>query len=288
MRSEQEMLDLILTFAREHEEVRAVVMNGSRVNPNAPRDPFQDYDIVYLVPDVEPFKQNLEVIGYFGEMMILQTPEDMGDPPPANEGSYAYLMQFMDGNRIDLTFCPLTDAQRCVEDTLSVVLLDKDHRFAPLPPPNDHGYFPQPPTAKQFDDCCNEFWWVSPYVAKALWRDELLHAAELRDTAVRDQLMKMLIWYFGIKTDFKKAPGKVGKYIQGWIEPELWALLERTYSDLEPEHIWDSLLTMGALFRTLAHTVAAEFGFTYPERDERNVSAYLRHLRMLPKDAPII
>ncbi len=35
MRSEREMLDLILTFARDCDDVRAVVLNGSRVNPNA-------------------------------------------------------------------------------------------------------------------------------------------------------------------------------------------------------------------------------------------------------------
>ena len=36
MRSEQEMFDLILSFAKEEERVRAVVLNGSRANPNAP------------------------------------------------------------------------------------------------------------------------------------------------------------------------------------------------------------------------------------------------------------
>ena len=81
MRSEQEMLDLILTYARDHDEVRAVVMNGSRVNPNAIKDPFQDYDVVYYVRCVEPFRRNMDVVRYFGEIMIVQTPEDMIDPP---------------------------------------------------------------------------------------------------------------------------------------------------------------------------------------------------------------
>ena len=46
MRSEQEMLDLIVGIAREDKCIRAVIMNGSRANPNAPRDFFQDFDIV--------------------------------------------------------------------------------------------------------------------------------------------------------------------------------------------------------------------------------------------------
>jgi aminoglycoside 6-adenylyltransferase len=36
MRTEREMLDLIINTARNDERVRAVIMNGSKVNPNAP------------------------------------------------------------------------------------------------------------------------------------------------------------------------------------------------------------------------------------------------------------
>jgi len=54
MRSEEEILDLILNYAHRDEDVRAVVMNGSRVNSNAKIDLFQDYDIIYFVRNVEP------------------------------------------------------------------------------------------------------------------------------------------------------------------------------------------------------------------------------------------
>ena len=54
MRSESEMFDLILGTARDDERIRAVMMNGSRANPNAPKDFFQDYHIGYFVPDAAP------------------------------------------------------------------------------------------------------------------------------------------------------------------------------------------------------------------------------------------
>ena len=97
------MLDLILDTARRDERVRAVIMNGSRVNPNAPRDRFQDFDIIYLVSDVAAVKADPSWIDCFGERMILQLPDDMVDPPPEPGFHYAYLMQFADGNRIDLS-----------------------------------------------------------------------------------------------------------------------------------------------------------------------------------------
>ena len=42
MRTEREMTALILGVAEQDARVRAVFMNGSRANPNAPRDLLQD------------------------------------------------------------------------------------------------------------------------------------------------------------------------------------------------------------------------------------------------------
>ena len=55
---------------------------------------------------------------------------------------------------------------------------------------------------------------MSVYAAKGLWRGELTYAHTMLDGYVRDQLMKMLEWYFGVKTGFKKSPGKYGKYLK--------------------------------------------------------------------------
>jgi aminoglycoside 6-adenylyltransferase len=288
MRSETEMLDLILNVAQKDEAIRAVIMNGSRVNPHAKKDPFQDFDIVYFVRDVEPYKRNRTFMKPFGELMILQTPEDMGDPPPENDGHYTYLMQFLDGNRIDLSFDSLENLNASVADSLTVVLLDKDHLVPELPPPSDRDYLPQKPTAKLFDDCCNEFWWVSVYVAKGLWRDELTYAKQTLDVYVREELMKMLVWYFGVGTGFQKSPGKLGKYLKECLAPEIWKQLESTYADWQPEHMWESLFTMGDLFRGVAKDVAKHFGFEYPEQDDKNVTNYLQRIRSLPPDSKTI
>jgi aminoglycoside 6-adenylyltransferase len=285
MRSEQEMLDLIIGTARDDERIRAVIMNGSRANPEAPRDIFQDYDIVYLATDVAPFKNNFEWIKRFGEIMILQMPEEIQDPPPSNNGAVVYLMQFTDGNRIDLGIFPLTKLHEIGRDSLSLLLLDKDGIIEPFPPPSDKDYLPKPPTAKAFSDCCNEFWWVCPYVAKGLWREEIIYAKSMCDEAVREQLMKMLTWYVGVKTRFSRTPGKLGKYFRQYLEPELWVLLQKTYAGASFDDTWDALLAMCKLFRRVALPVAEHFGFDYPHGDDERVSAHLEHVRSLPRHA---
>jgi aminoglycoside 6-adenylyltransferase len=285
MRSEREMLELIMDTARNDERIRAVIMNGSRANPNAPRDPFQDFDIVYLVTDVAPFRYNEEWIKRFGEMMIMQMPEDIQDPPPSDDGSFAYLMQFTDGNRIDLGLFPIARLNELEKDSLSLPLLDKDGLIEPFPPPSEDDYLPRPPAAKAFADCCNEFWWVCPYVAKGLWREEILYAKHILDHFVRDQLMKMITWRVGFRTGFSRNLGKFGKNLQGHLEPELWEMLQRTYSDAGYEHTWGALFTACDLFRRMALEVAEHFGFAYPHEDDAHVSAHLKHVRCLSQDA---
>jgi len=272
-------------FINRDENIRAVLLNGSRANANVPKDILQDFDIACIVGDVTPYIRNDNIPNYFGEVLIVQEPENMQDPPAENNGHYAYLMQFKDGNRIDLSFYPVEQLKSVLNDSLTVVLLDKDGIIGKIPPSSDIDYLPKEPTEKLIQDCCNEFWWVNPYVAKGLWRGELTYAKNMQDVVIREELMKMLTWYFGIKTGFKKSPGKLGKYIKGDVEPEIWSELERTYSDANYENIWGSLFIMGNLFRHIAKVVASHFGFQYPQQDDDNVSEYLRKIKNLPGDA---
>src|SRR5687767_6746485 len=143
MRTENEILELIINTAQSDDRIRAVLMNGSRANPNAPRDLFQDFDIVYLVTEAASFHRDFNWIKRFGEIMILQLPDDMQDRPPSPSEGFAYLMQFMDGNRIDLSIVPIEKFSERLQDSLTKVLLDKDNLIPPLVPPSELNYLPQ-------------------------------------------------------------------------------------------------------------------------------------------------
>ncbi|HHX65721.1 MAG TPA: aminoglycoside 6-adenylyltransferase [Chloroflexi bacterium] len=291
MRSEKEMLDLIIRTAQDDVRIRAVIMNGSRANPNAPRDIMQDFDIVYIVTDVESFREDEGWIEQFGEILIMQMPDAMDDPPPADDGSFAYLVQFAGGNRLDLTLFPLDRLDEMHRDSLSILLLDKgsildgDALIAPFPPPSEANYLPCPPSAQAYADCCNEFWWLGPYVAKGLWRRQPIYARHVLDSLMRDQLIKMLTWHAGIRTRFAVNLGGYGKYLHEHIDPDLYPLLWQTYATVDDDSSWAALYAMCRLFRTAARHVAEHFGFDYPSADDERVSAYLRHVQALPRDA---
>ncbi|HEY5466633.1 MAG TPA: aminoglycoside 6-adenylyltransferase [Clostridia bacterium] len=285
-----EMFELILETARADERVRAVVLNGSRVNPIAKKDAFQDYDVVYVVTEMDSFIRDPDWIQRFGEILILQTPDDMGEEAAlrdmaAPRDRYAWLAQFRDGNRIDLTLVPVDRREKLLQDSLRVLLLDKDGLFPPFPPSDDSSYHIQPPTEKQYDDCCNEILWVSPYAAKGLWRDEPIYTRHALEVLVRPQLMKMLAWHAGMRHGYAIAIGSYAKRLRDYLDPVLWRMLEKTWVDGEPEHTWDALFLMGNLFRRAAAEVGSALGYAYPEADHRRVTAFLRHIRRLPHGA---
>lgn len=49
MRSEQQVYNTILTFAKADKRICMVTLEGSRTNINIPADDFQDYDITFLL-----------------------------------------------------------------------------------------------------------------------------------------------------------------------------------------------------------------------------------------------
>ena len=286
MRTEKEMLDLIINTAKEDERIRAVIMNGSRVNPNVKRDCFQDYDIMYVVNDIQSFTSNHNWVHRFGEIMIVQMPEEMSLVQPDEDGKFPYLMQFMDGNRIDLTLVPVELIKKFVgQDSLSKLLLDKDNCMEGFPPASDKDYLIKKPTEKEFLDCCNEFWWCSTNVAKGLWREELSYVKGMLDGPVRDMLIVMLEWHIGMKTDFIVNAGKFGRHFEKYIEKDMWVQFKRTFSNAEYENIWESFFVMGNLFREVANEIANAYGYPYPQGDDDRVTSYLKHVKALPKDS---
>lgn len=108
MRKEQEMMNIILSIAKQDDRIRIVTIEGSRTNINIPKDEFQDYDITYFVRDMELFTSNDDWLNQFGNIIMMQKPENMELFPPEEKG-YSYLMLFDDYNKIDLTLLPLED-----------------------------------------------------------------------------------------------------------------------------------------------------------------------------------
>ena len=283
MRTKEQMMDLILGIAKNDDRVRAVYMNGSRTNPNAPADILQDYDIVYVVEETASFIADRTWPERFGEVLFMQFPDEHPDYPSDKENSYGWLMIFTDGNRLDLTVMTIARAKENVlEDSLCIILLDKDGILPAIPESSDETYRVRKPTEAQFAASCNEFWWCLNNVAKGLWRNEPTYAQDMINKVVRDELLRMLSVKVGILTDYSVSVGKSGKYLPRWLSAEEWKEYLDTYSGADITAMWKSVETMCVLFGRTARFVAEKSGYTYNEQEEAGCRLYLQKVRNLP------
>lgn len=286
MRSETQIYDLILNIAKQDERIYAVYMNGSRTNKKVPKDIFQDFDIVYVVEETGSFRKDKNWIKKFGTILYMQYPDESPDDPGDKENCYGWLMQFDDGNRIDLHVETVTYAlAHITEDKLCKILLDKKNILPVLPEAADEDYHVKKPSKEQFLAACNEFWWCSNNIAKGLWRRELLYVQDMTNFVVRKQLEKMLSWKIGIDTDFGVSVGKSAKYMVKWLEKAEWEEYLSTFFRCDTEEAWEAVMRMCTLFERTARFVGEKLSYEYNEAEGENARAFLEHVRTLPVDA---
>lgn len=169
MRTETEILNLLLQVAKTL-KVEAVALSGSRTNGQAPKDEFQDYDVIYVVENLEELISDLSWIDQFGKRMIEQEVR--------LDHRRLFLMFFEDGNRIDLTLCPKEHMKEWVDSEAGFTVLKDEKGLFEAYLPNPKRYWTAPPSEEEFTASCNEFWWVSAYVVKGICRKQVIYATD--------------------------------------------------------------------------------------------------------------
>ena len=256
MRTDTEMINLILQIA-DTLEVEAIALSGSRTNPQATKDEFQDYDVVYIVDDLEELISDLSWLDQFGNLLISQH--------NVVDHRRLYLMLFEDGNRIDLTLCPKESIQEWVDSEAGFKVLKDDKGLFDSYIPSSKRYWTAPPTEEEFAASCNEFWWVSAYVVKAIRRNQLIYATDHLYGICQQELLKVLAWQVtsdrGV-VDIGKNYKYLFQYLPAEQEKEFSALLD--LSSLEK--VSQSLFATMKLFDCEAQSLAKKMGFAYDQK----------------------
>ena len=266
MRTETEMLDVILKTA-ETLQVAAVAMSGSRTDTKAPKDEFQDYDVVYVVDDLDNLTSDLSWLDQFGKRIIEQE-VGLGQ-------RRLYLMLFEDGNRIDLTLCPKEHMKEWVDsESKFIVLEDEKGLFAPYSP-TPQRYWTSPASETDFENSCNEFWWVSAYVGKGICRNQVIYATDHLYGICQQEFLKILAWQ--VASDRGKVDiGKNYKYLFQYLPAEK----EKEFSNLldfsSIEKLSQSLLATMQLFHREAQRLAQKLGFDYDKEVAEKMIEYAK------------
>ena len=266
MRTDHEMLGLILQIAKKL-QVDAVALSGSRTNQKVQTDEFQDYDVVYVVDNLDNLTRDISWLDQFGKRIIEQE-VTLGH-------RRLYLMLFEDGNRIDLTLCPKEHIKEWVDSEADFTALnDPQGLFAPYAP-TPKRYWTAPASATDFDKSCNEFWWVSAYVVKGICRKQVIYATDHLYGICQQELLKVLAWQVASDrgaVDIGKNYKYLFQYLPTEKEKEFSSLLD--FSSIEK--ITQSLLATMSLFHREAQDLAKKMGFDYDREVAEKMIEYAK------------
>ncbi|REK92595.1 aminoglycoside 6-adenylyltransferase [Streptococcus sp. NM] len=263
-RNQEQMLRLILQVP-ENIQVEAVAMSGSRTDTKALKDEFQDYDVVYVVDDLDNLTRDLSWLDRFGKRIIEQE-VTLGH-------RRLYLMLFEDGNRIDLTLCPKEDINEWVDSEVCFTVLVDDKGLFESYSPSPQRFWIHPASETDFTKACNEFWWVSAYVVKGICRHQVIYATDHLYGICQQELLKLLAWQ--VAAD--KGTVDVGKnykclfnYMSAEKEKEFSNLLD--FSSVEK--LTHSLFATMDLFHREAQILAQKMGFDYYKKVAEKMIEY--------------
>ncbi|MEL0463746.1 aminoglycoside 6-adenylyltransferase [Streptococcus sp. k-628] len=264
MRTEPEMLDLILQTAKVL-QVDAVAMSGSRTDTTAPKDEFQDYDVVYVVDDLDNLTRDLSWLDRFGKRIIEQE--------VTLDHRRLYLMLFEDGNRIDLTLCPKDHIQEWVDSEADYTVLKDEKGLFESYTASPQRYCTNPASPIDFEKACNEFWWVSAYVVKGICRNQLIYATDHLYSICQQELLKILAW----QVASNKGTVDVGKNYK-YLFNNLPAEKEKEFSNLldfsSVEKLTKSLFVTMQLFHKEAQRLAQKLDFDYDKEVAEKMIQY--------------
>jgi aminoglycoside 6-adenylyltransferase len=286
--SEADVIERLVGWAETDPAIDALILTSSRARTDETVDALSDYDVIIAVEDAEAFARDAEWTRAYGRPVAR-----WGDEHEVH-GLTTYFrgVVYEDGVKIDWTIWPYGLVARVAEadalpEDLDVgyrVLVDKDERTSGWKPATYRAHIPSPPPAAEYGALVEEFWWSSTYVAKSLWRDELIVAKFALDHDMKlGVLRRFLEWRIELDHDWSVRPGVLGRRLKRLLPAELWSEFERTYVGPGLEENWEALFRTTALFRRVAIEIGEELGHPYPQHVDERMTAYLHAVRGLPQ-----
>jgi aminoglycoside 6-adenylyltransferase len=275
MIGESDVLHALVQWAEDDDNIRAIIVNGSRGDPGRVPDDLSDYDVAVLMRNPESVKDD-RWISRFGDIMVRwpMTPGDTGLP-----GWITQLVLFRSGLRIDFQFGSTKTGSIECAGPFHCVLVDRDQLTEAIERRDVPGTSIDPPTEDEFIDRINAFWWDIPYVAKALRRDELDYARYIMDGDTRfEKLHPLIRWKIGMEHGSSTDVGIFGRWFQRYLDDNVWARYLETFSGADSDDQWRAMFAMCRFVEELGTEIAGHYGFEYPDETGEMVTEYLQKL----------
>lgn len=250
------MLDKIIMWAKQQEQVRALILEGSLAKQQDV-DELSDLDINVWFSGEVLFGKTVEWLAEIGDVLI---ENQLQMSSPAGEIA-TQLVIFQNGVKVDFSFWPVAFLENPFPyyDKMEI-LIDKD------------GYTEQikrctqekrklPMTKIVFDKIVNEFWFELHYVAKFLKREEIWFVQSVQAGIRENYLLPLLEEHAqiaGQNTFFS------GRKIETWLDSTYLEHVPLIFAGHSLEANWRAMWEEIALFEDISHSIGVYYQFELP------------------------
>lgn len=285
MKAREEKLRSIISWSENNEDVRAVLLTSSLVNPLAPVDEFSDLDIELIFENNSKYISDKNWIHHFGNPITMIEEDEI-----SFDGRHAMKMILYD-NHVKVDFKLFSKDKFLKEVRLKElpedwdigykVLIDKQGITNEMQKPSFQVSIIKKPSEEEFQHILKDFWWDITYVAKCLARDEIFYAKFMSESIIRTEyLIPLIEWYIASKHNWKITTNKYGRLFKKYLNHEIWLKTEQTFSGSNIKDNWTALLAMADLVSEIGTELSQKLDYEYPFKLEKDIRKYLNELQM--------
>ncbi|MCI3937223.1 AadS family aminoglycoside 6-adenylyltransferase [Chryseobacterium aahli] len=284
MKIREEKLNSIIEWAERNEDVRVLLLTSSLANPLAPVDQFSDLDIEFVFEKNTGYISDKRWTLSFGNpIAMIEEDESCFDNKHAMK-----MVLYDDGVKVDFKlyskskFLKETQQKELPEDwdIGYKILVDKDGITKEMLKPTHQVSIIKKPSEKEFQSILNDFWWDTTYVVKCIARDEIFYAKFMSETIIRTEyLIPLIQWYIASEHNWNITTNKHGRLFKKYLNSEIWAKTEQTFSGSKLEDNWNALFAMAELFSEMGTKLSEKLGYKYPNKLEKDIRKYLNEVK---------
>jgi aminoglycoside 6-adenylyltransferase len=288
----EDILDRLAAWANGQEDIRAVVIVGSRARDDRPADEWSDLDVILVANEPGLYVETTQWLRAMGSVAITFT--ELTPDGVTTERRVLY-----EGG-VDVDFVPVSvdDFTNLLQDANAVVptvlkrahrfLVDKDgftERVATFldnvsDQPGDEG-----PNEEDFLNVVNDFWYHAVWVTKKLRRGEIWSALGGMNHLTWHCLLPVVEEHAAVKSGGETDTWHSGRFIEKWADPSVISKLPDALPAYGEQSIVDGLTSMMDVFHNSATELAKLHDWLYPTASELTARTLLIDWLSVP-DSP--
>lgn len=268
-----EFLDRVTRWATAEENVRSLIVVGSRARANRPADEWSDLDLVLTARRARILLDSDDWLQAIGEPWVTYVQRT-----PIGGAMLERRVLFAGGVAVD--FVPLpTGGLRAVVMRPAIArlvargvrtLVDKDGEVDAIPIPAGQPSV-RPPDLDTFRAAVHEFLYHAVWTTRKIRRGELW-TAKSGEGWMRDVLLRVLEWQKRATHGDGADTWYDGRFLESWADPPVVAQLPLIFGGYTADQAAAGLQACVQLFGQVGRETAAALKLPYPESVEARVT----------------